>query len=149
MMNHPWECHLDISPHSSYMVLQTRTSYHKTISVGIISFSNSYNFFLFSSHTLAWACILHLKFLSMLAYFIYLSIFNWFQYNLCYCLPYAWSTSTAIFRFILSLTECTLHSRVKGSIIHISSSFVNPSLKEDCYINLKNDFTIICKTILS
>ena len=88
-----------------------------------VSFSFSYNSFLFSSHTLAWSCVLHLKFQSMLVSFISQSILNQFQYNLYYFLPYACTTSTAIFRLILSLKvtpESTLHSRVKHSITHIS-----------------------------
>ena len=36
----------------------------------------SYNSFLFSSHTLAWVCILHLKFWSMLVSFISQSLLN-------------------------------------------------------------------------
>ena len=39
----------DTFPQSSYMILQTRTSHHKIISIGVVF---SYNFFLFSSHTL-------------------------------------------------------------------------------------------------
>ena len=36
MVNHPWEYHLDTSPHSSYLILQTQTSYRKIISIGIV-----------------------------------------------------------------------------------------------------------------
>ena len=54
--------------------------------------------------------------------FISQSLLNRFHYNLYYYLPYACSTSTAIFRLILLLKvtpESLLHSRVKHSITHI------------------------------
>ena len=83
-----------------------------------------------SSHTLAWVYVLlH----SMLVSFISLSLLNKFQYNLYYSLPYACSTSTAIFRLILSLKdtpEHTLHSRVKDTITHISTIIYSSNFKE-------------------
>ena len=115
MVNHPWEYHLDTSPHSFYMILQTCNFNRKIVSIGVV-FSN-----LFSSHTLAWTCILHLRLQLLLVSIISQSLLNRFQYNLCYCLLYACSTSTAIFRLVL-LRKVTprslLHSRVKHSITH-------------------------------
>ena len=87
----------------------------KIILVGV-AFSDSY---LFSSHTLAWACMLHLKLHLLLVSFISWSLLNKFQYNFYYCLPYAYSTTTAIFRLIwlFKITpECILHSRVKDFV---------------------------------
>ena len=70
-------------------------------------------------HTFAWACVLQLK-LSVATCFLYVSIaYNRSQYNLCYCLPYACSTSKVIFMSNLKIKvtpEHTLHSRVKDSI---------------------------------
>ena len=117
MVNHPCEYHLDTSTHSSYMVLQTHIFYHKIISMGVV-----FRFFFFVQPCIG--LVLHLK-LSSYAYFLQISVTSqWIpQYNLYYSLPYTCTTSTAIFRFILSLKvtpECTLHSRVKDSITYIS-----------------------------
>ena len=38
MVNHPWQYHLNTSPHSPYMILQTRTFYHEITSIGVILF---------------------------------------------------------------------------------------------------------------
>ena len=78
----------------------TPTSHHRIVSIGIFF---SYNSFLFSLHILAWACILHLKFQSVLVSFISQSLCNRFKYNLYYCLPYSCSTSRAIFSLIYHL----------------------------------------------
>ena len=129
-------------PHSSCMVLQTCMFKDKITSIGII-FSNSC---LFSSYTLAWVCMLDLKLQLLLVLFISQSYLNRFQSNLYYCLPYACSTSTTIFRLILSLKvtpESTLHSRVKHSITHISIFISSLNFKGgDCFINIKHDATI-------
>ena len=61
MMNHPCEYHLDMSHHSSYMVLQTRIFYHKIISKRI-----------FFAHP-CMGLQLHLK-LSVYACFLYISV---------------------------------------------------------------------------
>ena len=122
------------------MILQTRTSHHKIVSIasiGVRFFSNS---LLFSLHTLAWACILQPQVsVKMLVSFISQSLLNRFQYNLYYGLPYSCSTSRTIFSFILSfkvIPEHTLHSRVKYSIaqisIVISSSNFKRSLLYKC-----------------
>ena len=42
-VRYPKEYHYNMSPHSSYMILQTHTFYHKIISIGVV-FSNSYNY---------------------------------------------------------------------------------------------------------
>ena len=86
-------------------------------------------------------------------FLLYLSHFliNRFQYNLYYYLPYACSTSTAIFRLIVSfkfILEHTLHSRVKDSIAHISIVIVHQILRENCYINVNCDTIILWKTII-
>ena len=83
-------------------------------------------FFLFSSHTLwpqEWACSLSINLFSIFVFLVSQSCLTRFQWNWYYLLPYAYSTSTAIFRIILSLSiipEHTLHSRVKDSITHNS-----------------------------
>ena len=131
MVNHLWKYHLDRFPHSSYLTLQTCTSHHKTVSIGIV-FSYSNSSFLFSLHILAWACILHLRFQSVLVSFISQSLLNRFQYNLYYYLAFACSTSTTIFRLILSfkvIPEHTLHSRVKDSIDHSSTIICSLNFK--------------------
>ena len=54
------------------------------------------------------------------------------------------STSTVIFQLVLSLKvtpEGTLHSRIKHSITHISIVISLLHFKEDCYFNVKYDFT--------
>ena len=81
-------------------------------------FSNS----LFSSHTLAWACSLWFNLFCMLVFLISQPCPTRFQWNLCYTLPYAYSTSTSsILILLLNFTpEHTLHSRVKDSITHNS-----------------------------
>ena len=40
-VRYPREYHHNMSPHSSYMIRQTRTFYRKIISIGVV-FSNSY-----------------------------------------------------------------------------------------------------------
>ena len=85
----------------------------------ILFFSNS----LFSSHTLAWACCLWFNLFGMLVFLISQPYLTRFQWNLCYTLPYAYSTSTTSFRLILLpniITEHTLHSTVNNSITHNS-----------------------------
>ena len=74
------------SPHFSYIVLQIHMFDHKIILIGIVFSSN-----LFSSHTLAWTCVLHLRLQLLLVSFISQPFLNRFQYNLYYCLPYACS----------------------------------------------------------
>ena len=95
------------------MILQTHNFNCKIVSIGII-FST-----IFSLHSLAYTCVLHLRLQLLLVSFIPQSLLNRFQYNLCHCLLYACSISTAIFRLI-QLLEFTpgnlLHSRVKRSI---------------------------------
>ena len=123
------------------MILQTRTSHHKIVSIasiGVRFFSNS-NSLLFSSHTLHGLAYYNLKFQSVLVSFISQSLLNRFRYNLHYCLPYSCSTSRATFSLILSLKvipEHTLHSGVKYSIaqisIVISSSNFERSLLYKC-----------------
>ena len=49
MLNYPWEYHLDMSPYSSSMVLQTHTSYDKIILMGII-FLFLWFLFILSTH---------------------------------------------------------------------------------------------------
>ena len=125
MVNHPWEHHHDT--HFSCMVLQTHMFNHKIISVGIVFSSD-----LFSSHTLAWTCVLNLRLQLLLVSFISQSLLSRFRYNLYYSLSYAFSTSTAIFRFIVSLEvtpENLLHSRVKHSITHISVVICSSNFK--------------------
>ena len=59
--------------------------------------------------------MLHLRLQLLLVSCISQSLLNRFHYNLYYCLPHACSTSTAIFRLILSLkvaSKSLLHSRV-------------------------------------
>ena len=94
MVNHPWEYHLDMSPHSSCMVLQLTRLNTKLF---------SYNSYLFLFHTLVWACVLYLKLQLLLVSFISQSLVNRFQHNLYYCSPYACTSSTAIFTLITSL----------------------------------------------
>ena len=102
----------------------------KIVLIGIIFSYNNSPFF--SSHNLAWTCLLHLKFQSVLVSFISQSFFNRFQYNLYYYLPYTCSTSATIFRLILSfkvIPEYTLHSRVKDSIAHSSTVICSSNFK--------------------
>ena len=71
-----------------------------------------------------WACGLWINLFGMFVFLISQSCLTRFQWNLCYPLPYAYSTSIAIFRLILLLNitpEHTLHSRVKDSITHNST----------------------------
>ena len=128
MVNHPWEYHLDTSPRSSYMILQTHTFYHKIISIGIVF---SYNY-LFSSHTLAWSCVLHLKLVTYYLFPLYLIYFST-DFNMLYwCFLYACSTSTTIFKLIWSLKitpEYTLHNRVKDSITQKSIVIFSSNFK--------------------
>ena len=105
----------------------------------------------FSLHTLAWACMLHLTLQLLLVSFISQPLLNRFQTNLYYCLPYVCSTSTAIFRLILSLKvilECTLHSRVKHSITHISIINFSSNFMENCCSDVSYDSTILCRTTI-
>ena len=121
MVNHPWGYHLDTSPHSSYMVLQTHIFNHKIISIGIL---NS-RFFLYFLRTplqwLTWACILQFKLFILLVFLISQPCLRIFQPNLCYYLSYVSCTSYKIYKLKLLhnlTTEHTLHSRVKLSIAH-------------------------------
>ena len=139
-------------PYSSYIILQTRNSHHKIDSIGsVFSYDSS---FLFSSHALAWACILHLKFQSVLVSFISQLLLNRFQYNLYYYLPYACSTSTTMFRFFLSLVipEHTLHRRVKDSIAHSSTIICSSNFKRGLLYggctNVNCDSVTLCNTII-
>ena len=89
-------------PYSFYIIFQTRTFYHKIILIDV--FSNSYNSFLFSSHTLAWACVLHLK-LSGQACFLYVSVMSqWISMQL-----------------VLQLTLC-MHLQVQHSSYNLKYS---------------------------
>ena len=134
-----------MSHHSSCMVFKTNMFNHKIILIGII-FSNSC---LFSSHTLAWACVLHLELQLLLVSFIYISVTSQqisirlvILFTLCMLYKY---------RLILSLkviTECTLHNRVNYSITHISIIIYSSNLKEDCYINVNCDSKILCKIVI-
>ena len=123
--------------------------YHKIIPIGVAFSYNSYNSFLFSSHALAWTCILHLK-LSGYACFLYISVNSqWISIQLVLQLTYACATSIAIFILILSLKvlpESTLHSGIKASIAHISIIVFHQDFMEDCYINVKFDSIILCNT---
>ena len=60
-----------------------------------------------SLYTLAWACMLHLKFQSVLVSFISQSILNRFQYNLYYYLPYACCTSASMICRLIWLLKVT------------------------------------------
>ena len=93
----------------------------------------NYFFLIFLFHTLAWACVFHLKFQSLLVSFISQLLLNRFQYNLYYCLLYGCSTSTTIFRLIwlLKVTpEYTLHGIVKDSITQNSIVIFSLNFKE-------------------
>ena len=70
-MNHLWGYHLDMSPHSSYIIILWffNLTCFTTILFKLALFF-SYNSCLFSSHTLAWASVLHLKFTC----FLYISV---------------------------------------------------------------------------
>ena len=110
-----------MSPHSSYMILQTHTFYYKIISISIICYSYDSFYFLHTPlHGLAYYT---LSCQVMLVSFISQQHLHGFQYYLYYSLSYACTTSMIIFRLILPLTvtiECNLHSRVKDSITRIS-----------------------------
>ena len=124
------------------MILQTRTSHHKIVSIasiGVRFFFLILILFYFLRTPLHGLAYYNLKFQSMLVSFISQSLLNRFQYNLHYCLPYSCSTSRAIFSLILSfkvIPEHTLHSGVKYSIaqisIVISSSNFERSLLYKC-----------------
>ena len=123
------------------MILQTRTSHHKIVSIASIGvrFFLIIILFYFLRTPLHGLAHYKLKFQSLLVAFISQSLLNSFQYNLYYCLPYSCSTSRTIFSFILSfkvIPEHTLHSRVKYSIaqisIVISSSNFKRSLLYKC-----------------
>ena len=93
-------------------------------SIGIVFSSN-----LFSSHTLARTCVLHLKLQLLFVSFISQSLLHRFQYKY---LPYACFTSITIFRLIQSLKvtpESLLHSRVKHSITHSSVIIYSSNFK--------------------
>ena len=118
MINHPWECHLDMSPHSSYMILQICTFYHKIISIGVIFllillfyflrtplhelafYSFTYPLCLFPSYlNHVFVCFNQISPTIYLMYPLHVKEFiswNWHVYKLT--------------------TEHTLHSRVKRSI---------------------------------
>ena len=116
MVNHPWKYHLDISSHSSYMIPQTNTCYHKIISVGIVFPSNSK---LFSCHTHVWAWILYFKLSIMFGSPLSQPCACIFKPNLCYYLSYVSYTSWRIYKLKLLhklTTQITSHSRVKLSI---------------------------------
>ena len=72
-----------------------------------------------------WACSLWISLFDIIFVFLYLShALLDFSETSTKLLPYAYSTSTAIFRVILSLniiTKHTLHSRVKDVITHNST----------------------------
>ena len=44
--------------------------------------------------------------------------------------------------------DCTLHSKVKDSITHISIVIFSSNFREDCYINVKCCSTILYKAII-
>ena len=114
------------------MILQTRTSHHKIVSIGVVFFLIILPFYFLRTplHGLAYY---NLKFQSLLVSFISQSLLNRFQYNLYYCLPYSFSTCRAIFSLILSfkvISEHTLHSRVKYSIAQISIVISSSNFKK-------------------
>ena len=117
MLDHPWEYHLESSPHSYYMVLQTNTCYHKMISIGVVFPSNS-NSNLLSLHTLAWACVLQFKLSIILVFLIsIMCLYSSTKFMLLFI--YVSSTSWRIYKLKLRhklTTEHTLHSQVKLSI---------------------------------
>ena len=77
---------------------------------------------LFSSHTLdpcEWTCSLWFNLFGMLVFLISQPCLTRFHWNLRHPLPYAYSTSLAIFRLILLcsvIADHNLHSRAKFSI---------------------------------
>ena len=116
MVNHPWEYlyyHLDMSPHFSYMILQTPIFYHKIFSIGVIFFLLIY-FLCTPLHGLAFYSLNY-----SLCFFPHISTMPLyiFQPNFCYYLSYVSSTSIYKVELLHKLTtEHTLHSRVKISI---------------------------------
>ena len=110
---HPkWLCHC------SSTAFQSRLLNRKIFNWQLL-FSNSN---LFSSHTL-WPPWMGLRFvdsfIGILVSLVSQPCLTRFWWNLYFPFPYAYSTSTAIFRLILLLNvtaEHTLHSRVKDSI---------------------------------
>ena len=121
------------------MILQTRTSHHKIVSIASIGVRFFLILLYFLRTPLHGLAYYNLKFQLMLVSFISQSLLNRFQYNLYYGLPCSCSTSRTIFSFILSfkvIPEHTLHSRVKYFIaqipIVISSSNFKRSLLYKC-----------------
>ena len=107
---------------------------HKLLSIGVIF---SYN--LYSSHTLAWMCMLHLTDYSYYLFLLYLSHFL-IQFNTtCTITVYPcvlYKLSITIFRLILLLKVTLgslLHSRVKHSITPILVVICSPNSRADCY----------------
>ena len=90
---------------------------------------------LFSSHTLAWTCVLHLTDYSYYFFLLYLSHFLTQFNTTCTITVYPcmlYKLSITIFRLILSLKvtlECLLYSRVKHSITSISVVICSPNLR--------------------
>ena len=120
-------------PNSSCMILQTPTSNHIIISIGMV-FSLLIYFHFTPLHGLA-CYTLDYSYYSCISS-ISQSLLNRFQCNLYYCLPYTCSTVVAIFRLILSLKvtpENLLHSRVKHSITNIPVNICSTNFKDDCY----------------
>ena len=115
MVNHPWEYHLDTSPHSSCMVLQTYTFNHKIISVGI-GFSHSHR------TPLHWLACCTLNY-SYYWFPLYLSHFST-NFNIT-CTTIYLIHALEVQHFLallyhLKLLEGALHSRVKDSVTNIS-----------------------------
>ena len=87
-------------------------------------------------HGLAVCGLIYLVYL----FFLYLSLtqLDFSETCISFSLPYAYSTSTAIFRLILlrNITpQRTLHSSVKDSITHNSTVIWSSNLMEDLYVN--------------
>ena len=68
-----------------------------------------------------WACGLWISLFNILVFLLSQPCLTRFQWNWYYLLPYAYSTSTAIFLSLNIIPERTLHSRVKDSITHNST----------------------------
>ena len=106
--------------HCSSTAFQGQSFHHK-----IFSLQSFFFYFLCTPFgPREWACGLCINLFSIFVFLVSQPCLTRFQRNWYYLLPYAYSTSTAIFRIILSLSiipEHTLHSRVKDSIIHNST----------------------------
>ena len=85
------------------------------------------------------ACSLWINLFGILVSLISQPCLTRFQWNLCYPLSYAYSTSIAIFRLTLLLditAEHTLHSRVKDSITQNQDCCFFKNYRITVYINV-------------